>query len=392
MKLSAKFVQTAPKGVHQDGHGLMIKKADKASGYWVFRFTLDGKRRDYQLGKWPNMSLADARKARDAARALVDQGINPIEWRKDRKRKRAGTPTVRETVYTAFEAVRAGLKGDGKNARWLSPLELHVLPKIGDKLITDIDQSVIADAIRPIWRTKNPTAVKALNRLNVAIGYAVAQEYIDRGDYVATARKLLGDSGHIETHHKAMPWQDVPAFYQSLGVDAAVRRVLSFMLLTGGGARTTPVRMARYDQIEGDVWTVPGELMKGREGRTANFRIPLSAEALGLVALCKDLTGGEWIFPGPRGKPISDAMTSKFMRDHNIPYRPHGFRSTFRDWLSHIETPFEIAETCIAHSVGSKVTRAYLRDDFLEKRRVIMARWSRHLRGEQSAKLLKLGE
>ena len=392
MALSVKFITAADKGVYQDGDGLMLKKTKKSAGYWVFRFTLDGKRRDFNVGKWPDMSLADARKARNSSRKLVDQGLNPADERKQQRLNRAGEPSLTETIYAAYEARKASLKSDGRAGRWLSPLELHIIPAIGHLPVTSIDQNLIRDALRPIWRDKNPTAKKAITRLKIALDHAVAQGWDVKTDSIHKAKILLGESGHIETHHAAMPWQELPAFYQTLGDGATVRRVLSFMLLTGGGARTAPVRMAKYDQIDGDVWTVPGALMKGREGRTADFRIPLSAQALELVELCRTLSDSEWIFAGPRGKPISDVMTSKFMRDHGIPYRPHGFRSSFRDWLAHIGTPFEIAETCIAHQVGSKVTRAYLRDDFLEKRRVIMAKWAAHLQGEGSAKILTIGE
>ena len=391
MKLTTKKLQSAPAGKYQDGQGLFLKKRDKAHGRWVFRYTL-GKRREMSLGLWPAVTIASARDLAAQARALVKDGIDPIDARQDIAIRRAGEPSLTETIHAAYEARKASLKSDGKAGRWLSPLELHIIPAIGHLPVTSIDQNLIRDALRPIWRDKNPTAKKAITRLKIALDHAVAQGWDVKTDSIHKAKILLGESGHIETHHAAMPWQELPAFYASLGDGATVRRVLSFMLLTGGGARTAPVRMAKYNQIDGDVWTVPGALMKGREGRTADFRIPLSAQALELVELCRTLSDSEWIFAGPRGKPISDAMTSKFMRDHGIPYRPHGFRSSFRDWLAHIGTPFEIAETCIAHQIGSKVTRAYLRDDFLEKRRVIMAKWAAHLQGEGSAKIFKIGE
>lgn len=83
-----------------------------------------------------------------------------------------------------------------------------------------------------------------------------------------------------------------------------------------------------------------------------------------------------------------DMMTSRFMKD--LPYTPHGFRSTFRDWMAHINVPFEVAETAIAHRVGNKITRAYLRDDYWEQRKVIMHQWANHLLGQGSAKVLPL--
>lgn len=390
MKLTARQIKNADKGSHQDGNGLFLSKRDRSKGKWIFRFTFDGKRRDMGLGSWPEVSLSEARDAAHDSREQVRKGINPITSRRSAEIQRLGVPTLAECIYAAHEARKASLRGEGKAGRWLSPLEIHVIPKIGQMLVTEIDQNIITEALRPIWRTKYPTADKAIGRLNTALKYAVAQGHEVNLNAVAMARVLLGDSGHKVEHHEAMPWQEVPAFYQSLGAGSAVRRVLSFMILAGGGARTTPVRLARYEEIDGDEWTIPAANMKGREGHTSDFRIPLSAPALELIETCRNLTGGEWIFPGPSGKPITDVMTSKFMRDANLPYKPHGFRSTFRDWMAHTGVAFEVAETAIAHQVGNKVTRAYLRDDYWEKRRVIMHDWANHLQGKGSAKLLEI--
>ena len=178
-----------------------------------------------------------------------------------------------------------------------------------------------------------------------------------------------------------MPWQEVPAFYQALGTTSTVRRMLAFMILTGGAARSTPIRQARYDQIRGNEWRVPADLMKGREGKTRDFRVPLSDPAIELIDKCRNMTGGEWMFPGQRGRPISDAMISKFMRELGCVYKPHGFRTSFREWMAHNNVPFEIAETAIAHQFGSSVTRAYLRQDYWTKREAIMVQWANHLLG-----------
>lgn len=390
MKLSARKVMNADKGTYQDGNGLILVKRDKSAGFWKFRFSLHGKRPEMGLGSFPAISLAEARALAADARKLVSEGINPIQARKDAETQRRGVPTLTQAIHDAHEARKASLKGDGKAGRWLSPLELHIIPKIGDKLVTDIDQNVIKDALAPIWRTKYPTADKALGRLRIALEYAKASGHQIDLDSVRMARVILGDPGHKVEHIEAMPWQEVPAFYQSLSYGSATQRVLAFMILVGGGARTTPVRLAEYSEIEGDCWTVPAAKMKGKEGQSDDFRIPLSEPALELVQLCRDLTGGKWIFPGPSGKPITDVLTSKFMRERGLTYKPHGFRSSFRDWMAHINVPYEIGETAIAHQVGSKVTRAYLRDDYFEKRRVIMHDWAKHLTGEGSADVLPI--
>ncbi|MEL7480104.1 MAG: integrase arm-type DNA-binding domain-containing protein [Pseudomonadota bacterium] len=390
MKLTTRQIKSLDSGKYQDGNGLALHKRDQNRGKWIFRFSLNGKRSEMGLGPWPNVSLADARQKASEARDLVRQGANPIAERKSAAFRQRGVPTLKECIYAAYEARKASLRGEGKSGRWLSPLELHVIPVIGELPVTEVDQNAVASALRPIWRSKYPTADKAASRTNTALEYAVAQGHDVNLNAVKMARILLGDPGHKVRHHPAMPWQELPAFYQSLGAGSAVRRVLAFMILTGGGARTAPVRLARYDEIHGEQWMIPAEKMKGREGQSQDFRIPLNEPALELMETCRRLTGGEWLFPGPRGKPITDVNTSAFMRDAGLPFHPHGFRSSFRDWMAHIEVPFETAETAIAHRIGNKVTRAYLRDDYWEQRKVIMNRWGNHLLGKGSAKLIDL--
>lgn len=379
MKLTSRQIMHAEPGKLQDGKGLFLVKRTKANGKWLFRFSFDGKRPEMGLGTWPEISLAEARSRASSARELIGAGKNPIRERNASRIARRAVPTFAEVVELAFESRKAGLRDAGKAGRWLSPLELHVIPKIGNLLVTDIDQNILYETLKPIWRTKYPTAEKALGRINVALEYAVAQGHDVNLSIVTSARLLLGVSGHKVQHHLAMPWQEVPSFYRTLGTSSTVRRLLSFMILTGGAARTTPVRYARFDQITGNEWLIPADLMKGREGKTQAFRVPLSEAALQVVQACKDTTGGNWIFPGTRGKPITDVMSSKFMRDRGEIYKPHGFRTSFREWMAHIDVPFEVAETAIAHQVGTKVTRAYLRDDYWEKRVVIMDKWAQHL-------------
>lgn len=190
------------------------------------------------LGAWPTVSLAEAREKANHARELVRFGVNPIAERKARDLRISGVPTLKECIYAAYEARKASLRGGGKSGRWLSPLERYIIPAIGDMLVTDVNQNAVAEALKPIWRDKFPTADKAASRTKIALEYAVAQGHAVNLNSVQMARILLGDPGHKVEHHPAMPWQEIPAFYQSLGAGSTVRRVLAFMILVGGGART----------------------------------------------------------------------------------------------------------------------------------------------------------
>ena len=146
----------------------------------------------------------------------------------------------------------------------------------------------------------------------------------------------------------------------------------TFAILTA--TRSGEVRGARWSEIDlnAALWTIPGTRMKAG----LSHRVPLSPEALAILAQARGLDD-DLIFPGRRpGSALSD-MTAVLKR-LNVPATLHGFRSTFRDWAAErTNVPREIAEMCLAHTVGNTVERAYARSDLFEKRRALMDTWAR---------------
>ena len=79
--------------------------------------------------------------------------------------------------------------------------------------------------------------------------------------------------------------------------------------------------------------------------------------------------------------PLSGPL-SRLMERRQMAARPHGFRSSLRDWLAEAtEAPHEVAETMLGHAVGGLVERAYRRTDFLDQRRALLERWAAHVTG-----------
>ena len=130
--------------------------------------------------------------------------------------------------------------------------------------------------------------------------------------------------------------------------------------------------------------------MKGRKDATSDYRVPLSTEALAVLDQAKRLARDGFMFPSIRTGVISDATMSRLMERRQMEARPHGFRSSLRDWIAETtDTPHEIAETCLGHTVGGSVERAYRRTDYLEQRRVLMERWAKHVTG-QNGQILQM--
>jgi len=387
-RLTAAQIRNAPEGKHADGGGLWLHRRRDGGAQWFLRLTVHGRRREMGLGKAKlseadrdAVSLREAREQAEKWRTVARQGLDPI---KERERERREAAREKHTLATiaeqAFEARKAELKDDGNAGRWFTPLKLHVLPKLGSVPIEEIDQNDIRHTLSPIWHDKADTARKAMNRLGITMRYAAAMGLDVDLQATEKAKALLGKSRHVAKHVPSMSWQDVPAFYKSLNDGTVTNLALKLLILTG--LRSKPIRFANLNDIDGDLWTVPADLMKSRKGKEASFRVPLSSEAMSVIDEARPFAKDGFLFPNVRRGVISDATMSRFMERAGLDARPHGFRSSFRTWCAEAtDTPHEIAETALAHVAGSQVTLAYRKTDYLEQRRVLMERWANHVTG-----------
>ena len=362
-------------GKYADGQGLWLVKPERARGKWVLRLVMDGKRREMGLGRWPDVSIAEARDLATEARKKLRAGLDPIDARAKAKKKKPARLTVKQAVEGCFEAKKAELKREGEAGRWMSPLAVHVLPVIGKTAIEDVDQHVLKKVLEPIWHSKADTARKALNRLSLSLKHAAALGLEVDLQATMKVRALLGKQRHVAEHIPSMPYKDAPAFYRWLSEQTAAAALpLRFIMLTA--ARTGEVRYARHSYIDGDVLTLPPEVTKtGRE-----HKIPLTLEAIAVIQGAKPKDDQDLLFPSPTGKVLSDATMSRFMEREGLDYRPHGFRATFRTWVEEqTDTPNEVAEAALGHVVEGEVARAYQRSDRLEKRKELYRMWTFYL-------------
>ncbi len=389
-KLKAISVKHAADGKLQDGDGLVLIKAGE-SGKWIYRYSHLGRRREMGLGRWPDISLADARRSRDEWKAELLAGRDPITTRDAQRqaeieRREQADPTFADLTRTVFEAKQAGLRAGGERGRWMSPLVTHILPRIGNKRISKLTRFDVAEALRPIWRKKHPTAIKAYNRTRQVFTEGRFMGYDCDPFEVEAATRILGDVRHVSTPIRATPWQEVPALYARFG-DAFSDECLRFMLLTL--VRLDGCVGARHSEISDGIWTVPAERIKGTEGTVRDFRVPLSAEAQAVVDRLKPFT--EDLIFAPNGKAISSNALAYRLDHMNEAGRPHGFRTSFRTWVQDTDAcSWEVSETVLGHTVGNKVERSYARSDLLERRRTVMEAWARHVTGQQSARVVNL--
>lgn len=379
-KLFNATIQKAPDGKLQDGRGLLLVKKG-ATGKWVYRYSLHGKRREMGLGSWPVVTLAEARRQRDRWSIVLSTGKDPIDVREaeienQKAEAERHDPTFSDLVDLVFEARKATLRGDGERGRWRSPLDLYIVPAFGKKPGSQITQRDVVDALKPIWKSKPPTAEKAIQRTRIVLRSAKRMGFPTDPDIIENAKEILGAVHHEVQHMASVPWQDIPALYESLPatVGGDCNRWIILTLV-----RMEAARAARVSEIdfETKTWTVPAERVKGQKGKATDFRVPLVQPLMDMALQRKEM-GIDLIFPGVRGAvPISNAAVEKTLRTMEAGGTPHGFRTSFRTWVQDTDAcSYDVAEMVLGHKIGGIVERTYARSDLLEQRRTAMKNWA----------------
>ena len=386
--LTPMAVKNAKPGRHADGAGLQLLVKEGGARSWVYRFMLRGKSRDIGLGPAAGTDAVPLAAARDAAAALrvsVKAGIDPLD-RRQRDAAEALAAAQAATVAgvtfkTVAEAYIAANEGNWRSAKhgqqWRNTLSTYVYPAIGELPVADIATAHVLKIIEPIWKGKAETAGRIRGRIEAILDAAKARGYRE-GENPARwrghiAQILPARARLTRGHHKAMPYEEVPAFVGQLRKREAIAALaLEFTMLTA--CRTGEAIGATWAEVDLDkaTWTVPASRMKGGK----EHRVPLSPRAVEILEATKQLEK-DWLFPASSDGKLSTMAMTMLLRRMKIDATVHGFRSSFRDWAAECTGyAHEVSEMALAHSIESKVERAYRRGDLFDKRRRLMDDWA----------------
>ena len=385
-------IKNAKPGKYADGGGLYFVRTTE-SAKWIYRFSIMGKRREMGLGPYPAVSMAEARKQRDRWAEELRAGKDPISEREKQRQDAAASqdkedPTFAELASAVFEAKKPGLRGEGNRGRWFSPIQTHLIPKLGPKRVSQITQGDVVRALRPIWRDKPTVAEKAHRRLKIILRHGKMMGFETDPFMVDTAVMTLGDLKINSQHIKATNWQDIPTLYARLDDTIPSHRAIKLLILTA--VRTHSARGAMKSEFKDGVWTISKDRIKGKEGKVKDFAVPLSTQIQKDIDAWIEENDSDYLFPGRRNNPITDRSIEKALDRMGEEGRPHGFRSSFRTWVQDTNAAtYEVAETALGHVIGSKVERAYARSDLLDQRRILMQKWADFVTGAE-AKVIKL--
>ncbi|WP_375402894.1 tyrosine-type recombinase/integrase [uncultured Sphingomonas sp.] len=361
-------------GRYVDGDGLMLRVATGGSKQWILRVRIAGERRNMGLGSLKVLTLAEARAKAVELRREIARGVDPIA---EKKKVVDPVPTFRDAATRVHADHKAAWKNGKHQAQWLSTLENYVFPMLGDRPVDKIEGPIIRDVLAPIWLSKPETARRVRQRIGAVLDWSYVNGYRKSEAPMRSLSKGLPRQPRKDGHFAAMPYAVVPAFIARLRERVSVGRLaLEALILTA--ARSGEIRGVTWAEVdlEGGMWSVPAERMK--MGRV--HHVPLAPGAIEAFRRAEPLRVPctNLVYPGQSlKKPISDMTLLKVMRDFELPYTVHGFRSAFRDWVAEETSyPSEVAEAALAHAIPNKVEAAYRRTDFLEKRRALMRDWA----------------
>lgn len=366
------------------GRGLHLLIKTDGSKHWQFRFRFDGKENTISIGRYPEVSLANAEKKATDALELLANGINPSENKKAVKATKTGE------LANSFEVVArewANSYFTNKTAshhdRTMRRLESYIFPWLGSKPISEITAPQILEVVKRIENlNKLETAHRTLQatsqvfRYAVQTGRALRDPCVDlRGALPATVVKHM--AAFTEPKQIAELLRAIDGFTGSFTVQTALR--LSPLVFT----RPSELRTAKWADIdlEANEW-------RYRVSKTNTMHlVPLSKQAAKLFADMHPLSGhGEFVFQGGHDpqKPMSAAAINAALKrmgyDTQQDITAHGFRAMARTILhERLNIDPYIIEHQLAHKVPDALGAAYNRTKFIEQRKTMMQQWADYL-------------
>jgi integrase len=392
-KLTKKLVQNLGAGRHGDGNGLYLVVDPSGARRWIVRVVVKGQRNkkgaplrtDFGLGNGDLVTLHQARERALEYRRMAKQGLNP------RFHGKQEVPTFEEIAQQVHIERLPTWKNAKHGQQWINTLRDYAFPKIGRMPVDSVGQPEVLMCLSPIWTEKHETARRLSQRIKTVLDVAKSKGFRVGENPITEIKdaKVLPKVTAKPKHHKAMKWQEVPNLYLELQTrNAMAAKALMFTCLTG--SRTSEVLEMEWSEVnlENHIWTCPAERMKGG----VTHRVPLTAEMIEIIEPLQAMAS-KFVFEGQkRHQPLSNMSMLMLLRRMKVEgVTVHGFRSTFRDWVSETtNTPREISEMSLAHKVGSIVEQAYARSDLLDKRRLLMERWSKYV-ANQETNIVRIG-
>lgn len=374
-------VKNAKPGKHADGGGLTLLVDARGTRLWRFRYRYAGKENTLGFGKWPEVSIADARRLRDEARAKLRNGINPSAAKRE---ARAAAEVASRNTFAAVAEDWV----EANRSRWIpshvvrvqSSLNRDVLPSLGARPIAEITAAEVLAVVKRVERREAlDQAKRVLQRLTGIFALGVASLRCPAN----LARELRGAMKKAPkvTHRPSLKLDQLPDYLKrrdKLSADPVTVAALKLVMLTCVRVRELlEAPWAEFD-LDGAEWRIPAERMKMHREHV----VPLSRQAVDILRGLHEITGRrELVFASPfnQRQPLNGNSLLMALRRMGYPAGEitiHGFRSTFSTWANESGYDFDVIEKTLAHVDRNAVRAAYNSAQYVERRRKLLQDWA----------------
>lgn len=356
-----------------DSGWLYLAVQPNGARIWRMNYRFEGKQRTLTFGRYPAMSLSEARARRDAAKADLADGHDPAKPRAASE----NAPTFQSVADEWFKQSKPHWT-PGYAARLHSRMVEDLYPSLGHLAFEDITARVLLEVVRKIeTRGAMEIAKRMLQVSGQIFRYAVATDRAETDPTPALRGALLPSPR--TRHMAALKQSEIPEFLDKLqAYDGDLRTRLGLELIMHTFVRTSELLGAHWSEIDGDLWRIPPERMKMRR----EHLVPISTETARILGVLRENYGGDRIMPLSN----NTLIYALYRMGYHSRATVHGFRGTASTILneSGLWTPDAI-ERQLAHVPGDSVRSAYNSARYLPERRRMMEWYSQMLGGKTSA-------
>ncbi|PEH72097.1 tyrosine-type recombinase/integrase [Edwardsiella tarda] len=357
-----------------DSNGLYLYVPASGKKVWQLRFKLDGKEKILTVGKYPLVSLQEARDKAYQARKDVADGIDPVRTKKGNEKDNSFS-----VIYQEWYAHKRQVWSEGYATELQRMFEADILPLIGAMEMDEIEPMALLSVVRRIEeRGAMERANKARRRCGEVFRYAIVT---GRAKYNPAPDLADAMKGYRKKNFPFLPAEQIPAFNQALaGYSGSIVSKIATMVLQYTALRTKELRSMRWTDVDftSGLITIDESVMKSRKPHI----VPMSCQVAELLKTLKPITEpiSQFVFAGrnDKRKPISENAVLLVIRQ--IGYEGlasgHGFRHQFSTILHEHEWPSEAIERQLAHTDKKSVRGIYNHAQYLDKRREMMQWWA----------------
>ncbi len=378
-----------------DGGGLSLAISPSGSKLWRLRYYYQGKEQIMALGKYPLVTLTEARKKRDEAKLLLESGKHPAREKKIQKLRNA------EAGENTFEKIARRwleMKKDNLNQKYatqcLARMEQHVFPKIGDLPITDITIPEVVTVVEAMGKRGTIVTAKRMKQIIAQVFRYAAQRGLCTHNPAADLRDILPSPE--EKHHACIKLDELPVLLEKIEGLGNNFTKYSIKLLMLTFVRTSELIAAKWEEIDWqkEEWHIPKERMKMKRPHT----VPLSSQTLAILKELQAMTGNKpFIFHSPASKSQHLSNGTALIGLRRMGYKNkmtgHGFRTLASTILNEKGYPPDAIERQLAHEDEDKIRAAYNRAEYLLERKKMMqeyADWLDSVLKDRDNKVVKL--